>query len=390
MTSCLRPTRTQIRSLLLSAFTLALALTVNVTSAAQQDSEREKAIALEQRGQNAEAEEIWSGISKADPENAEALAHIGLLEARQQHLETAISYYRQASAINPELTGLQMNLGLALFKAAQFPDAISTLSSEIRKHPGDQRLTVLLGMAHYGMKDYLVAIPYLQRAAKSDPQNVPLRMTLARSCLFSKQYQCVIDAHKEIVSLHSETAESAMLAGEALDELRDTSGAIEEFRAATRVNPKEPNAHFGLGYLLWTQEQWKDAENEFQTELNNDPQHLMARVYLADAWVQQNEFDRALPVLKDLSTSNPSEWLPHRDLGTLYANSGRPEDAIRELKAALQLNAKDAETHRQIALLYQSIGRKNEAKEEFDKATKGTESHLSLVEVIDTSDVPDP
>jgi tetratricopeptide (TPR) repeat protein len=390
MTNSLRPAQTQIHFLLIFAFLVALALTANRTASGQQTDERAQALALEQRGENAEAEEIWSGISKADPKNAEALAHIGLIEARQQRLETAIRYYRQASELNPDLQGLQLNLGLALFKAAQFPDAIATLSSEIKKHPGDQRLTVLLGMAHYGMKDYLVAIPYLQRAAESDPQNVTLRMTLAHSCLFSKQYQCVLDVHKEIMSLHSETAEADMLAGEALDELHDTSGAIEKFRGAVLANPKEPNAHFGLGYLLWTQEQWKDAENEFQEELKNDQQHLMARVYLTDAWVQQNDFDRALPVLKDLGASNLSGWLPHEDLGIIYAKTGRTDDAIRELKVAIQFNPKAAETHRQIALLYQSIRSKSEAMGESHQDTERAESRLRLADLIGTSEIPEP
>ena len=133
-----------------------------------------RAMALEQQGQNAEAEQIWEGIAKGDPGDAEAFAHLGLLEARQEHYDAAIDYYRQAMAINSGIPGLQMNLGLALFKVAQFPDAIESFSAEIKKHPGDLRLTILLGMAHYGMKDYLVAIPYLQRAAEQDtPERSP-------------------------------------------------------------------------------------------------------------------------------------------------------------------------------------------------------------------------
>ncbi len=82
---------------------------------------------LEQEGRNAEAEQAWLAIVDGDPQNAEALAHLGLLEARQEHYEKAIDYDQRAMAINPDLPGLQMNLGLTLFKAAQFPDAIRIL-----------------------------------------------------------------------------------------------------------------------------------------------------------------------------------------------------------------------------------------------------------------------
>ena len=43
---------------------------------------RQAAMQLEQQGKNAEAEQAWRSIAKANPRNAEAFAHIGLLEAR--------------------------------------------------------------------------------------------------------------------------------------------------------------------------------------------------------------------------------------------------------------------------------------------------------------------
>jgi len=104
---------------------------------------RSKAMALEQQGTNREAEQVWDRIAKTDPQNAEALAHLGLLEARQEHYDTAIDYYRRAVVIKSDLPGLQMNLGLALFKAAQFPDAIKTFSAEIRRR---QQLGTLASM----------------------------------------------------------------------------------------------------------------------------------------------------------------------------------------------------------------------------------------------------
>jgi tetratricopeptide (TPR) repeat protein len=348
-------------------------------------------MALEQSGQDAEAEQAWTAIANADPQNAEALAHLGLLEARQKHYDRAIDYYRRAGTINPDLPGLQMNLGLAQFKAAQFPDAIGTFDTELKKHPGDPRLTVLLGMAHYGMKDYLVAIPYLQRAAEQDPQSVPLRITLAQSCLSSKQYQCVLDVCKDVLVLKSDSVDADMLAGEALDQMGDKDGAAKALRAGVEANPNQPDVHFALGYLLWTENKWPEAATEFQLELQNNPDHLKARIYLADSWVRQSEFDRVLPELEKLDAGKEPEPIVHLDLGIIYAHSGRTEEAIRELRVAEQSDPEDRESHIKIAGVYQSLGKREEANAELETARALTaRSQISLEEAIDSIESPTP
>ncbi len=345
-----------------------IAISGTAILSAQSDA-RQSALMLEQQGQNAEAEQAWQSIASSNPQNAEAFAHLGLIETRQERYDDAIANYRKALALNPALPGLQMNLGLALFKAKDFKESIKPFTAELRKHPDDQRLTILLGMAHYGMGDYFVAIPYLKKAAERDPQSLPLRLTLAHSCLWSKQYQCVLDVYKEILALNAESAEADMLAGEALDEKGDDAGATEQFRAAVLSNPKEPNAHFGLAYLLWTQSQFPEAAREFQAELDNDPQHLQARAYLGDSYVQLKDYAKAQPELEKALAADTSFALVHRDLGIVYAEEGRKDDAISELQKAIELDPKDVTPHWRLARLYQATGKKEEAKAEFAKAS---------------------
>ena len=355
------------RTLLFAVLASGIMFGAHVTFA--QGDARQNALTLEQRGQNAEAEQAWQSIASSNPQSAEAYAHLGLLDARQERYDEAVANYRKAISLNAELPGLQMNLGLALFKAKDFKGAIKPFAAELKKHPDDQRLTILLGMAHYGMGDYFVAIPYLQKAAEREPQSLPLRLTLAHSCLWSKQYQCVLDVYKEILTLNAESAEADMLAGEALDEKGDNAGATEQFRAAVRSNPKEPNAHFGLAYLLWTQNHFQEAATEFQAELDNDPQHLEARAYLGDSYVQLKDYVKAQPELEKARAADASLALVHRDLGIIYAEEGRKEDAISELQKAIELDPKDVSPHWRLAKLYQSTGKKEEAKAEFAKAS---------------------
>ena len=223
------------------------------------DQQHQAALALEQHGENVEAEAAWRAYLKVHPSSSEAYAHLGLLEARQERYKDAVPLYRRALELDSRVPGLRLNLGLALFKAGEMKEALQEFYPLLKSAPPSssdrQRLVILIGMCYYGLEEYAKATPYIKEAAASDPQNLALRLTLAHSCLWSKQYQCVLDTYHEILMLNAESAEADMLAGEALDELKNYAGAIEQFRAAVKANPQEPDVHFGLGYLLWTQKQ---------------------------------------------------------------------------------------------------------------------------------------
>lgn len=364
------------RRLALLGIVLALALAAigRGQNARVSDPQRKAALVLEQQGKNSEAEKAWRAVLKAHPSSPEPYAHLGLLEARQEHYKEAVPLYRKALKMNPAVPGLRLNLGLALFKGGESKEAIQEFSILLKSEPPSsseaQRLNILIGMAHYGMAEYAEAVPFLKKAAANDARSLPLRLALAHSCLWTKQNQCVLDVYREILSLDSESAEADMLAGEALDEMQDKEGSTKMFRAAVKANPKAPNAHFGLGYLLWTQKQYPEAAKELRAELANDPDHMQARLYLADTLIQMNQIEDAGPLLERVVQLDPSIGLAHLDLGIVYSDAGRNEDALRELIAAAKLIPDDVNAHWRLGRLYRTLGKKDEAKAEFDKANK--------------------
>lgn len=337
------------------------------------DPGRQSALLLEQEGHLQEAEAAWQAYARIHPRNAEPYARIALLEVRQEHFAQAVPYYRKALAISPNAPGLRLNLGLAFFKSGDMKSAITEFAQVLHETPPNtpeaQRLTILLGMAHYGLAQYAEAVPFLKTSAARDPQNLPLRLALAHSCLWSKQYPCVLDVYHQILQLNAESAEADMLAGEALDEMKDTSGAIEQFRAAVKANPNEPNVHFGLGYLYWSQRQYAEAEPEFKMELANDPQHAQSMLYLGDLYLQSNRAGEAASLLEKAAQIDSSLWRAHLDLGILYADQGRNDDALRELQIAARQQPEDVNVHWRLARLYRAMGRTADAKTELEKAS---------------------
>jgi len=339
---------------------------------APSENSRQSAIALEQQGKTTEAESAWRALLKTHPSSAEAYAHLGLLEARQEHYKEAVPLYRKALALNPSVPGLRLNLGLALFKGGELKEALPEFQRLLKgaANPDEnQRLTILVGMAHYGLGEYSAATPYLKTAATRDTQNLQLRLALAHSCLWSKQYQCVMDTYHEMLTLNAESAEVDMIAGEAQDGLKNYDGAIEQFRAAVKADPAEPDVHFGLGYLLWTQKQYPEAAREFQAELANNPDHAQALAYLGDTDMQLNHPELSSPLLEKALGLNSELELAHLDLGILLADAGKNDEALRELKKAAQLVPGDVNVHWRLGHLYKAMGNADEAKTELQKAS---------------------
>lgn len=340
------------------------------------------AFSLEREGRLSEAEAAWSALAKQYPTNPEPLAHMGLIEAKQEHFAEAIKLYRRAMALNPAMPGLRLNLGLAYFKAGDYQQAVAYLEPLLKAQPDDQRLDILVGMSQYGLGHFAQASPLLKRASQQDPDNLTLLLTLAHSCLFSREYPCVMDAYHRLIALNAESAEVDVLVGEALDEMKDHEGAIREFRAAVAADPREPNVHFGLGYLLWTRGQDQSAAEEFRKELANNPHHLQAMLYLADAQILMNQSDQARPLLEDVGRNDPNIAMQHLDLGIVYADEGRKEDALSQFQIAIKLSPKNVNAHYRLARLYRSMGKIGEAKIEFNKASslnRAEDEHLLKV-----------
>ena len=361
--------------------TAAILLTAQLCSAQQSGAakqkiavpspEIQKALALEGQGKYSDAVSAWQSVVMAQPRNGQAYAHLGLLEARQQHYPEAITFYRKAQALDPAIPQLNMDLGLALFKSSNFRDAAKLFEEELRKHPKSPeaaKLTTLAAMSHYGEHEYAAAVPYLREATAADPRNLTILLTLANCLLWTKQLDATMEVFKEILIINPDSAEADMIAGEALDEKGDSEGAVQQFRAAVLANPKEPNVHFGLAYLLWTQKKYDEAIPEFKAELANDPRNGQAMIYLGDTYVRQDQFDLGKAVLEDAARFQTSNPLIHLDLGIVYMETGDQDAAIREFEKTVALEPDNVTAHFRLGTLYRSMGKKDEARVEFAKA----------------------
>jgi Tfp pilus assembly protein PilF len=79
--------------------------------------------------------------------------------------------------------------------------------------------------------------------------------------------------------------------------------------------------------------------------------------------------DDAKPLLEQIQKTDPNIPMQHLDLGIVYADEGRKQDARTEFETAVKIAPTNVNAHYRLARLYRSMGMASEAKVEFDKAS---------------------
>ncbi|PYY03809.1 MAG: hypothetical protein DMG64_06560, partial [Acidobacteria bacterium] len=133
------------------------------------------------------------------------------------------------------------------------------------------------------------------------------------------------------------------------------------------VGPREPNVHFGLGYLYLKANRLDEAKQEFNNELINDPTHAQAVAYLGDVEMRHQNAEGAILLLKKALQLKPDLRLAYMDLAAIYSRQKNYPDAIAALQRAMELDPSEPDAHYRLARIYQAQGKTAESKAEFAK-----------------------
>ncbi len=169
----------------------------------------------------------------------------------------------------------------------------------------------------------------------------------------------------------------AWLALAHLLENKKPEDALQAYRKASELTPKDPEPHLSAGLLHERQKEFSDAETEYKQVLaldphstdphnhdphNDDPQTTEAAIGLTNLYMKSGRLGEAEPLLRRLAAERPDDAGLHLQLGRVLAAQGKKDDAIAELQTALKLAPADADAQRDLADLYASAGKNDLAE----------------------------
>ena len=221
-----------------------------------------------------------------------------------------------------------------------------------------------------------------ERQAVEDPLQAVARL-IAAFCLL-----LVVACSGLSAEQRAQSAEIHQQLGDNLLSQGDPQGAMREYLQSVDFE-ETPEAHLGLGVIYsWSLGRPEDGEREFKRALEMRPDYAEALNNLGALYIQRGRYAEAIPPLQQ-AAKDPlykSRILAQCNLGWALYKSGQADPGIGELRAALTVAPKYCMGWRQLGTVYSEQGKLQDAGQAYGRYAEECpdvgDAHLLLGKVL--------
>ncbi|HTU26020.1 MAG TPA: tetratricopeptide repeat protein [Pirellulales bacterium] len=298
----------------------------------------QRALALFRQGQLAAAETACRAIVAEAPQHFEALRLLAEVLSRQQRIEEALPFLRQAATLRPGDIAAQGSLAVALSRLGQLDEAISRLTQLAELGPRSYHVHYNLGLTLAQAGRLQEAAPALERACQFDPSQGPIFACLGAVYRDLGKTEQAIRTLREAVRLTPDDSAAWYSLGKTYLQAADFAGAIEPLREAVRLRPAAAETRIDLGIALLRSRQPEAAMTEFGEAVRLAPGLALAHHNLANLLIETGgSVDEAEAAYRESLRLDPDFFSGHLNLGSLLADKGEVEAATAEYQQALRI-----------------------------------------------------
>jgi Tfp pilus assembly protein PilF len=321
----------------------------------------------------------FKAIVALDPKNVDARGNVGVLLFFQGDYTNAIPELRAALKLGPALPKIQALLGIGEKRTGDFNAARRDLEEAFPKVQ-EEKIRIETGMElieiYSGTENLDKSAAVVGDLRKLDPTNEAVLYT---------SYRIYSDlAAESLLSLSVVNPNSARLHQAMAHELAkrgNTAEAIENYRAALKIDPQLPGLHFELAEMLSTlstTQGRQEAEKEYEAALESNPSDEQAECRLGDIALQKDDVKEASQRYSRALQLQPNDPEANIGMAKVFMSMDQPRKAEPLLQQALKLDPTSVLAHFRLSAVYRQTGRPAAAKHEMEEYQKYKEMKEKL------------
>ncbi len=333
---------------------------------------------------------LWSFVvlaGGAAQTDKETLAQKAVEAERQGDFAGAVSAFQQLIHEGADGPELRSNLGIAYFQLHNYSEALDQFRAALAKTPGLVPANLFSGLALLKLQRPREALPYLERARRAQPDAPEILLAVAQAEVASNDTARARDSYERATRLDPQNAEAWYGLGiteRALAEqdLKEPNGSHRQdsrvlmnasqqaIARAAQIDPDSIHAHMILGESFRIAERYDQAVQEYEIATQQQPNLAPAWAGLAAAYSAAGNDKKALEAAQRARTLDPNDADTNAIIAGTLLRQGDGSSAMRYAQRALELEPDLASAHLVLAKIYLAGHQAEKALPELESAAK--------------------
>jgi tetratricopeptide (TPR) repeat protein len=275
-----------------------------------------------------------------------ALREYGICLVRLNHPEAAAAVFQQIVSTNPEDRPAQYSLAAVQMMSQHFDKALDTLKPLLAAST-DAEALALASTAYEGLGKTPEAVAALRQAIVIAPRNVAYYLDFANLSFVHKSYDAGIQMVNAGLKLSPDSSQLHLARGILSVQTGQIDQADADFAAAERLDPRQPGTADARVLQYLQQNNTDEAIRVVREEMKSRPNDAFLYYLLAEVLNWQGpqagtpEFQQALDAALKAVQLQPDLTLARNLLSRLYLDSGQTQLAIEQCRRVLSADPND-------------------------------------------------
>lgn len=364
-------------------------------------------------GQYEKAEKAFFEFNKLQPLNGHGFYGLGLIGEVLKDTSKAITYYKKALSLSPELEQVTKRLEVMFIEQKKMHLGITFFQKHIQKDSSQIHNWFALADMYRESGDTLKSIDTYKSMKKIFPEDIQIRIELGRLYLDKNDNPSAYSEFKEIKKQDTENAAGWLWQGINLIQMDSLDAAIQNLQQALELSPQNPLGNYYLGVLYiqknrsgesiphlknalrfnpdWIPalsslansyesiKQYSIADSLYQRIIKIDPDNATAlNNYGYSLSVRGVKLDKALSMARKAIKMNPDNGSFLDTIGWILYKKGNYQEALEYLEKAFSIRKESAEVADHLGDVYQRLGMEEKARMSWEKALELEPNNTSI------------
>jgi len=317
-------------------------------------------------GRTDDARKLLDAIKDREQTFAEARLRLSIMEFMKKNLPESHRLLDEVLTRDPQNARVLAMKGRYLLHEGKSAEAVGKLEAAVGVNPKLAESQYWLGVAYRSVGENEKARARFMEVQSLDTNEVGSKLQLAQMALLDRKADAALDLANQAISQQPGNVQAHLIRADALVAKNELESALSEAILSSKAAPGWPQPHMQMGRIYMRQKDYASAERAFAkaAELSGNAHDAVGA--MIDARIAMGKLTEARTALDSaLSTSPKNPWLRIYQSRILRA-SRDDAGAERALQEALSLDSGNLQAYLELTRMYVDSGRLNDAQRQLE------------------------